>query len=357
MVGFVFSAREPATCFPFEGGDAWEARAWTCCDRGADRRCARGGARRHHPRRCAPMCSSFTATSRWNGSRNRARIGVPLDEAVGVARRGDLDAMRADPMRTVSSSTPRRCSMPTCRAKWPPLRLAQLEGFAARRRSCCRAGSRRGNVGEAIRVARPLQASSLSGRFRACPRIKDEAMIAAFHPRSVCGRRLRRTEESRVEPRVQTESFLRAPMSAAASACSAARFVAETLMPLVLELERAYARRKADPAFARRDGRLPGSITSAARARSISPSGSAASRRSENLSETRRAEPHRLAQGQQLLGQILLARRMGKSRIIAETGAGQHGVATATYAPASACPASSSWAPPTSSGNSPTCSA
>ena len=44
------------------------------------------------------------------------------------------------------------------------------------------------------------------------------------------------------------------------------------------------------------------------------------------------------------IGQILLARRMGKKRIIAETGAGQHGVATATVARASVCHARSSWA-------------
>ena len=51
------------------------------------------------------------------------------------------------------------------------------------------------------------------------------------------------------------------------------------------------------------------------------------------------------------LGQVLLARRMGKTRIIAETGAGQHGVATATAVrAASGCRATSTWAPTTSSG-------
>ena len=57
------------------------------------------------------------------------------------------------------------------------------------------------------------------------------------------------------------------------------------------------------------------------------------------------------------LGQILLAMRMGKTRIIAETGAGQHGVATATVCARSACLASSIWAPPMSSGKRPTSSA
>jgi hypothetical protein len=58
-----------------------------------------------------------------------------------------------------------------------------------------------------------------------------------------------------------------------------------------------------------------------------------------------------------VLGQALLARRMGKPRVIAETGAGQHGVATATVARASAWNASSTWARSTSSGRRRTCSA
>ncbi len=55
------------------------------------------------------------------------------------------------------------------------------------------------------------------------------------------------------------------------------------------------------------------------------------------------------------LGQILVARRMGKTRIIAETGAGQHGVATATVAALFGCHASSTWARSTWSAKSPTC--
>jgi tryptophan synthase beta subunit len=50
------------------------------------------------------------------------------------------------------------------------------------------------------------------------------------------------------------------------------------------------------------------------------------------------------------IGQALLARRMGKTRIIAETGAGQHGVASATVCARSASTAWCTWAPPTSSG-------
>ena len=108
------------------------------------------------------------------------------------------------------------------------------------------------------------------------------------------------------------------------------RFVAETLMPLILELEQAYKDAKADPA-SRPNSTASSSIMWAARARSISPSGM-----TEHLGgakiyfkrdELNHTGAHKI---NNVMGQILLARRMGKKRIIAETGAGQHGVATAT---------------------------
>ena len=110
------------------------------------------------------------------------------------------------------------------------------------------------------------------------------------------------------------------------------RFVAETLMPLILELEQAYEAAKRDPAFqAELAGLLKdyvGRPTPLYFAERLTEHLGGA----QDLLQARRAQPHRRAQDQQLLGQILLARRMGKTRIIAETGAGQHGVATATVA-------------------------
>ena len=108
------------------------------------------------------------------------------------------------------------------------------------------------------------------------------------------------------------------------------RFVAETLMPLILEVERAYAAAKADPAFhadlqrhlTHYVGR-PSPLWFAERL-------TKRARRRKSLLQARRAEPHRRHKANNCMGQILLARRMGKTRIIAETGAGQHGVATAT---------------------------
>jgi len=101
-------------------------------------------------------------------------------------------------------------------------------------------------------------------------------------------------------------------------------------MPLVLELEAAYARAKADPAFqAEMNGYLehyvgrPSPLYFAERM-SEHLGGAKIYFKREDLNHT---GAHKV---NNVLGQILLARRMGKQRIIAETGAGMHGVATAT---------------------------
>ncbi|OYW28699.1 MAG: tryptophan synthase subunit beta [Caulobacter sp. 12-67-6] len=108
------------------------------------------------------------------------------------------------------------------------------------------------------------------------------------------------------------------------------RYVAETLMPPVLELERAYAEARADPAFqAELDGYLthyvgrPSPLYFAERLTEHFGGAKIYFKRDE-LNHT---GSHKINNA---LGQILLAMRMGKTRIIAETGAGQHGVATAT---------------------------
>ncbi len=108
------------------------------------------------------------------------------------------------------------------------------------------------------------------------------------------------------------------------------RFVAETLMPLILNVEKAYNQARQDPDFqaefdyfAKHYIGRPSPLYHAARL-------------SENLGgpkiyfkrdELNHTGAHKI---NNTLGQILLARRMKKTRIIAETGAGQHGVATAT---------------------------
>ena len=108
------------------------------------------------------------------------------------------------------------------------------------------------------------------------------------------------------------------------------RFVAETLMPLILELEQAYDEAKADESFQEELRRF--SQHYAGRPSPLY----FAERLSEHLGgariyfkrdELNHTGSHKI---NNCLGQILLARRMGKKRIIAETGAGQHGVAVAT---------------------------
>ncbi len=108
------------------------------------------------------------------------------------------------------------------------------------------------------------------------------------------------------------------------------RFVAETLMPLILEVERAYNAARADPAFQRElDDYLehyvgrPSPLYHAKRL-SAHLGGAKIYFKRDELNHT---GAHKI---NNTMGQILLARRMGKTRIIAETGAGQHGVATAT---------------------------
>ena len=108
------------------------------------------------------------------------------------------------------------------------------------------------------------------------------------------------------------------------------RFVAETLMPLVLAVEQAYAAAKADPSFqVELDDYLknyvgrPSPMWFAKRLTDALGGAKIYFKRDE-LNHT---GAHKI---NSCMGQILLARRMGKTRIIAETGAGQHGVATAT---------------------------
>ena len=108
------------------------------------------------------------------------------------------------------------------------------------------------------------------------------------------------------------------------------RFVAETLMPLVLELNQAYEACKADPSFqAELDDFLthyvgrPSPLYFAERLTEHHGGANIWFKRDE-LNHT---GAHKI---NNCMGQILLAMRMGKTRIIAETGAGQHGVATAT---------------------------
>lgn len=110
------------------------------------------------------------------------------------------------------------------------------------------------------------------------------------------------------------------------------RFVAETLMPLILDLEKHYKQAKSDPSFkAEMDYLLKDYVGRPNPLYYAEPltkhlGGAKIYLKREELNHT---GAHKI---NNCIGQILLAKRMGKTRIIAETGAGQHGVATATVA-------------------------
>src|SRR3984893_11476590 len=115
------------------------------------------------------------------------------------------------------------------------------------------------------------------------------------------------------------------------------RFGAWTLLTLILELEQAYADAKADPAFQKEMGGYlthyvgrPSPLYFAERMTEHLGGAKIYFKRDE-LNHT---GAHKV---NNVLGQILLAQRMNKRRIIAETGAGQHGVATATVAARFGC--------------------
>ena len=120
------------------------------------------------------------------------------------------------------------------------------------------------------------------------------------------------------------------------------RFVAETLMPLILDVEQAYKAARQDPSFqadfdyyAKHYVGRPSPLYYAERwteeLRKGAPSDKGAPKGAKvyfKRDELNHTGSHK---ANNVLGQILLAKRMGKTRIIAETGAGQHGVATATF--------------------------
>jgi len=128
----------------------------------------------------------------------------------------------------------------------------------------------------------------------------------------------------------QPNSFRNGPDERGRFGIFGGRFVAETLMPLILDLEREYEAAKQDPAFhaemasyrTHYIGR-PSPLYFAERL-TEHLGGAKVYLKREELNHT---GSHKV---NNVLGQILLARRMGKKRVIAETGAGQHGVATAT---------------------------
>ena len=133
-----------------------------------------------------------------------------------------------------------------------------------------------------------------------------------------------------LDKNLDPESYQSAPDQDGHFGIFGGRFVAETLMPLVLEVEQAYNRFKDDTEFKAELASLAkhyvGRPSPLYYAKSLTEKlgGAKIYFKRDELNHT---GAHKI---NNTLGQILLAKRMGKTRIIAETGAGQHGVATAT---------------------------
>ena len=190
--------------------------------------------------------------------------------------------------------------------------------MAARRRLILAGGLTPHNVAHAIRAVHPIGVDVSSG-VEERPGAKSPAALRRFLAEARLGDVLALPPFGRRDP--DARGYFGA---------FGGRFVPETLVAPVEELERAYLAARADPAFAVEFSRLladyagrPTPLSEAARF-SRAAGGARIFLKREDLTHT---GAHKINNA---LGQALLAVRMGKPRVIAETGAGQHGVATAT---------------------------
>ena len=183
-------------------------------------------------------------------------------------------------------------------------------------------------------VARAIAASDapgvdVSSGVESAPGVKERRTDRGFRVRRAQRAVTRRPAREPTPP----NSFAPVPTSRGHFGAYGGRFVAETLMPLVLDLERAYeaAKKRSRRSMPNSTGLLKhyvGRESPLYFAERLTEhlGGAKIYLKREDLNHT---GAHKI---NNCLGQILLARRMGKTRIIAETGAGQHGVATATVA-------------------------
>ncbi len=274
----------------------------------------------------------------------RSRFGLPVMKALAISERSDLAAIRhydkiADRL-IFDARPPRDATRPGGLGHAFDWHL--LQGLETAIPYMLSGGLDVGNVAEALRITQALGIDVSSGVERG-PGREGRGQDSRLHSGGARGYGRTWQPESR-ERRMtlqrQPNSFRTGPDDHGHFGIYGGRFVAETLMPLILDLERAYAEAKNDPAFKKEmDGHLTHYVgrpsplyfaermTEHLREVSAAKGGTGGAKiylKREDLNHT---GAHKV---NNVLGQILLARRMKKPRVIAETGAGMHGVATAT---------------------------
>ncbi len=255
----------------------------------------------------------------------------PTMKAIGVASRGDLAVAEAYDSAAdallIDAKPPKDAVLPGGNGRPFDWRLTQ--DFRAPLPWLLSGGLDPATVETAIALS-GARGVDVSSGVESAPGVKDPARIRTFvaaarraFARAPCGV----SDMSKLE---KPNSYRDGPNERGRFGIYGGRFVPETLMPLILSLEKAYEEAKADPAFKAELNHLlkhyvgrPSPLYFAERL-TEHLGGAKIYFKREELNHT---GAHKI---NNVIGQILLARRMGKKRIIAETGAGQHGVATAT---------------------------
>ena len=234
----------------------------------------------------------------------RARFGLPVMKALPIAERADLSPIRlyakvADRL-LFDARAPREATRPGGLGKRVRLAAAREP---RRRRAVHAVGRARRRQRRRGAAHHPRAGRRRLLRRRARARREGSGQDPRLHPRGARGgsrrRRRRNVASRRMTVQQQPNSFRTGPDERGHFGIYGGRFVAETLMPLILELEQAYADAKADPAFqTEMDGHLT-ALCRPAVAALFRRALTAASRRREDLFQARGAQPHRRAQGEQ----------------------------------------------------------